>query len=145
MSFLKKSLLMASGLLSLALIIWEFFGNYRLCDLVAKDGHLGNCPFILSSAETFLLPFVSLFLFSLVTYFMREEVFRTWAWFALPWTALSMVLIYLTPEYSGGGGFGPQIVLGKGDTALAMMALFVVISIIVIVSARIVSARKARA
>ncbi len=80
------------------------------------------------------LPIFPLFFFSLVTYFMREEVFRLWVKFAIPGVLLSMLLVFLTPEGSA-GGFGPQIVFGKSDTALAASALFSLISIIIILIA----------
>ena len=65
---------------------------------------------------------------------MREDVFRIWVKFAIPGVLLSMFLMFITPEGSA-GGFGPQIVFGKSDTALATSALFVVISIIIVLIA----------
>jgi hypothetical protein len=63
---------------------------------------------------------------------MREEVFRAWARFAVPAVLISVVLAYLTPT-STGSGFGPQISIGKGDTAFLMSVLFIFISIIIII------------
>jgi hypothetical protein len=92
--------------------------------------------------DLMLFPFVPLFFFSLITYFMRDEVFKLWVKFALPATATSMLLIFLTKD-STPGGFGPQIAFGKGDVALATTALFVLISIGIIVFALIKNRRTA--
>ncbi|MEY4747273.1 MAG: hypothetical protein RLZZ416_322 [Candidatus Parcubacteria bacterium] len=128
----KKSVLITSAMVSAAFIVWDYMGNYRLCDYLAKDGHMGSCPFLLSSTELILIPFFPFFFFSLITYFMREDVFRAWVRFAIPAVIVSMILILLTPD-SPAGGFGPQIALGKSDTALVASVLFSLISLILIV------------
>lgn len=85
-----------------------------------------------SAIAPYTLIFLPLFLFSLITYKMRDEVSRAWMYFAVVWVPLSIIAAAVTPD-SPGGGFGPQISIGKGDTAIVMSLLFVVISLIVIV------------
>lgn len=80
----------------------------------------------------YLTIFLPLFFFSLVTYWMREGVYQSWFRFARWWIPLSMLLILIMPSDTGGGGFGPQLSLGKGDVALATSFLFALISVTLI-------------
>lgn len=77
----------------------------------------------------FLFPFV--FFFSLITYKMREEVFRAWFNFTKWWVPISIFLILITPG-SSGGGFGIPSVFDKGFLAFILSALFFIISLVII-------------
>lgn len=76
-----------------------------------------------------LLIFIPLFLFSLITYKMRDEVYRTWLRFAYVWIPLSMGLIFLAPEYSTDWMYPVE----KGSVAFLTSLLFVIISLILII------------
>ncbi|MDE1919792.1 MAG: hypothetical protein KGH56_03855, partial [Patescibacteria group bacterium] len=54
--------------------------------------------------DLFLASFVFLLvcLFSLITYFLPEAVFRAWARFTTWWIPLQILAVVLTPESSGG-------------------------------------------
>lgn len=123
---------MLSAVLSILIIVWDFVGNYTICDTVMTNGAETYCPEILTAAGLTVVPILPLFLFSLITYFMREEVFKLWVKVAIPLALVSMMLIYLTPEQYA-GGFGTQLSVGKGDTALASTVVLVVVSVVVIV------------
>ena len=125
----KIILLAVSGIISVLLLVLNHVGTENLC--VWSGGDTACISKWFDIIITFI-PILPLFLFSLITFFMREHVFRNWARFALPGVALSMLLTFLTPEPET-GGFGPQIVLGKSDTALVTSALFVLISVGIIV------------
>lgn len=90
-----------------------------------------NCARFTDSMAEIMIPIIPFFLFSLTTYFLRDEVFKLWIKFAIPGVLVSMLLIFITPE-STGGGFGPQIAIGKGDTALVTSVFFIIISIFII-------------
>lgn len=79
-----------------------------------------------------LIPFLPIFLFSLVTYKMREEVFRAWFNFTKWWVPISIFLILITPD-SSGGSFGIPNVFDKGFLAFILAALFFIISLVIIV------------
>jgi hypothetical protein len=81
--------------------------------------------------EVIILFSMPLFLFSLITYFLREEVFRAWLHFAYGWIPLSIVLILLASG-SSGGGFGIPNVLDQEFVAIILAALFAIISLAVI-------------
>ncbi|OGG78281.1 hypothetical protein A3A36_02940 [Candidatus Kaiserbacteria bacterium RIFCSPLOWO2_01_FULL_52_12b] len=75
------------------------------------------------------LPVIPLFLFSLVTYRMRDEVYRTWSRFAYVWIPLSMVLILLSPEY----GSDWMYPIEKSTVAFVSLIIFTFASLSIIV------------
>ena len=74
-------------------------------------------------------PFLPLFLFSLITYKMREEVFLAWWNFARWWVPVIIVVTFLLNNTKGsGGGY-----LGLGQD-FVMAILGILYSILVIFS-----------
>ena len=71
-----------------------------------------------------------LFILSLITYWMREEVYRAWFKFARWWIPLSMVLILISPEYSHDWMYRIE----KGTVAFATSLIFVIVSLIIIIT-----------
>ena len=124
----KMFVLCISGAVGLLLLVWNWIGNYTLCDYFWTGSSAGECPHIFAANGVALFPFFPLLLFSLITYFMRESVSRPWVRFAVPATLLSVLAIFLMHD-SSGGGFGPQLSFGKGDVAFICGALFILISI----------------
>ncbi|MEK7068888.1 MAG: hypothetical protein AAB947_00735 [Patescibacteria group bacterium] len=86
----------------------------------------------------FLFP--PLFLFSLITYKMREKVFRAWLHFAYWWVPLSIVLTFLS---RGGGGFGMPNVFDQEFVAFVFSALFFIVSLLIIAWKYIATRRSA--
>jgi hypothetical protein len=76
-----------------------------------------------------LFPFISIFLLSLVTYKMRDEIFAAWISFAVCWIPLSMLAILLTPADDGGSFSIPL----KGPLALFCAVALLVISLVIII------------
>jgi hypothetical protein len=77
-----------------------------------------------------LLPFIPVLILSLLTYKMRDEVFRTWLHFAYWWIPLSIILTLITPN--GSGGWGIPNLISPEIVALTFSALFTIISLILI-------------
>ena len=125
----KKLGLILSGGASIVLLLWDLIGNYQLCDAISSSGSAGKCPATLSSVETILLPVIPLFLVYIVVAFARIEVYESWFRFARWWIPLSMILIFISPEYPQ-GIYDP---VQKGSVALVMSALFALISIAIII------------
>lgn len=69
------------------------------------------------------------FLFSLITYFLSESVFRAWVNFAKWWVPLQILLVALTPETSGGYFV---VILDKQFAAIILSGLFAVISLLTV-------------
>lgn len=126
----KKNILIGSGSGVVILLLWNYIGNYHICDFVTQNGSAGDCPLLLTSMGINFLPIFPLFLFSLIAYFMREEIFRAWVRFATWWIPISMFCILITPTDYGGAGIGMS--LGKPDVALVTSFFFVLISLILI-------------
>jgi succinate dehydrogenase/fumarate reductase cytochrome b subunit len=98
----KKQVFVTSGIMMVVLVIWEYVGNVRWCtwgEVLYRD-----CLHSLSGVEVVLIPILPLLLLSLITYKMREEVFRAWWNFArwmLPVIMIATLLINLMPSNRG--------------------------------------------
>ncbi len=115
------------------LILWSLnlsFAQGAPC----HANYTGWCESISSIIDfcgPFLVVFIGLFIFSLITYFLPDRVFRLWSRFALVWIPLSMIAIAVSPEY--GGGWSGLYPVEKGTVAFAMSAVFVAVSALIVV------------
>ncbi len=125
----KRTVLIFSVVVSGFLLVWNVMGNYAICNFLVTDGALTNCPFILTKVGINFFPIIPLFLFSLITYKMRDEIYRAWLRFAYVWIPLSMVAILLAPEYSGDWMY-PVV---KGTVAFFSSVLFALVSLGIII------------
>jgi small-conductance mechanosensitive channel len=98
----KKNVFAASGITAGALVIWDYVGNVSWCTwggVLHRD-----CLHFFSGVEVVLIPILPLFLFSLLTYRMHDEVFRAWWNFArwiVPIIALATLLANMMPSNRG--------------------------------------------
>lgn len=120
----KKTLLTSSGIVTAVLVVLNWIGTFKLCG----GQEYGQCMDFSYSLIIGFFPVIPLFLLSLITYKMSEEVYRAWLRFANVWIPLSIVLIFLAPEYSGDWMF-PVV---KGTVAFFSSLLFVLISLLII-------------
>ena len=111
----------------MVLIILDRIGTYTLCAWAGQQDT--GCIDVLSNTMVNFFPVISFFLFSLITYKMRNEVYSAWLRFSYVWIPLSMTAIFLAPEYSG----DLMYPIEKGSVALITSLLFVVISFLIIV------------
>lgn len=81
MNMSKKIILIGSGVLAVGSMIVDF-GFYK------------NFPDIFSYA----MLFVPIFIFSIITYFLNEQIFLAWRKFTLWWFLISFVLILIVPS-----------------------------------------------
>ena len=79
---------------------------------------------------------VPFFLFSLITYKLRDEVFESWIKFAKWWVLVTLLLVLITPSQDQS-----IIPLDKEMISLFSTAIFTLISIVVVL-ARTMSLRK---
>lgn len=70
---------------------------------------------------------IPLFLLSILTFFLREEVFKAWSRFALAWVPLTMVLAALSPEYNQS-----LLPFEKETVSFLFSLLFVIVSLLII-------------
>ena len=129
MSRFKKFLFWCSWVFGILLIIFLtnparmenlLCGGNEFCGLVVRN---------IFFAFLFLSP---LFIFSIITYFLRDEVFRTWFLFAFIWSSASLIVNYMTPDLCGYPGYMFTSCL-KPFVMLALGFLFFIISLIVVI------------
>ena len=121
----KKSILTLSFICLLVFIVSMF---------ISLNGYCTEYRYLCSRAHddtlaTYFFPFLPLFLLSLTTYKMRDEVFHTWLKFAYVWVPITILLVLISPEY--GNNFFPIV---KGSISFFMSCLFLLISLIIIIS-----------
>lgn len=121
----KNIVFVVSFIISAVLFLLNYFGTYKIC-----NSQLECTQSLADYMRVFsiILPF---FLFSLITYKMREEVFRSWFRFARVYIPASMLLILLAPSYSSNWMFPYD----KGRAAFLFSSLFIIISTVKIVLA----------
>ncbi len=81
------------------------------------------------NSDTFLLIFLTipLFILSLITYKMHDEVFRAWWRFARWWVPVIMIVTFLLENAGGGGGWG----MNGGAFDAFFIGIFYVIFIVI--------------
>lgn len=124
----KKKIALISFLGVILFSIFVFSREVGICPSYSYSG----CAYLLDALALIVFPAIPLFLFSLITYFMREEVFQAWWRFARIATLVSMLLILIAPSYSHDWMFPIE----KGNVAFFTALVFVLVSIIVIIRTR---------
>ncbi len=81
--------------------------------------------------EIIILLTIPTFLLSLITYWMHEKVFRAWLRFAYWWIPLTIVLVLMTHDSSG--GFGISDIVTREAVSMIFSALFLLISLVLII------------
>lgn len=122
----KKNVLIVSAIyviFSIAIFLTGEFCNKTWCR-VHDDDPLGLFFF-------FFLPLLPIFLLSLITYKMRDEVFRAWWRFARWWASVIVAVTLLLERAGGGGGIG---IGGAVSTAFDILVLGVLYTVLVVVS-----------
>lgn len=126
---IKNNILLGSVLSSIILLAIFIISRAQSCysNEFCTNLYINFHPFVLVDF-LFIAPAV-LFL-SLVTYFLRGEIFWSWISFAKWWVPLTIVLTILTPETTG-SAFVPFF--ARSEVAIGMSALFLVISLVIII------------
>jgi len=117
----KKKLFFTSFVFTLILVLIGIFGTYSVC--VNKI----TCVNILHHLFIYGLFFLPLFFLSLITYKMRDSVYQAWFRFVRWWIPLSILPVLISPSYGHG-----LIPVDKGRVSLALSALFLLISLVII-------------
>jgi len=85
--------------------------------------------FLITALLFFTFPIA--FVFSFITYKMRDEIFRTWIRFSYWWIPMSVLFTVLMLPARSGGSFGVPS-FGVGGIAMFFAVLYVIISTILI-------------
>ena len=103
-SKIKSFLLLISGIISVTLVSWIYLiPVYKLCTWGGQD-HYG-CFDLSKLAVLFFIPLaLVIFLLSLITYRMKEEVFQSWlkvAYWMVPLIILATIFVQFLPKEHG--------------------------------------------
>jgi len=129
----KKFVFWISGIIVAILLLSNWIGTYNLCGKYS----IGECPLILYSIIIEFIIFFPIFLFSLITYKMRNEIFHAWTKFTYVWLPLTLILVFIAPEYQN--SWLP--IYEKSFVSFVMSSVYVLISVILII-ARYISLKK---
>ena len=116
-------------LVSTVLVLIHFITKYRL-KLGLCDSYLSECNQYGYQLFIYTFIFIFMFLLSLITFFLKEKVARSWRFFSIWAVFLSLVLITFLPTYTHGLDFVP---LTKGTGILMLSTLYAFISLILII------------
>lgn len=128
----KKVLTVISLIGSLSFITFLFAKELGLCVLINS-----SCTETFDQIAENVFVFIPLLIFSLITYKMREEVYQAWFRFVRWWIPISIILIFISPEYSHDWLYPIE----KGSVAFLTSAIFGIVSLIII-SAKYISLRR---
>ncbi len=120
---------------SIAVLVFVFVMNnpimFGFCQNMSVTSYGEYCydpavsvPEIVSLLGIFLGAF--LFILSLITYRMRDEVFRAWWGFARWWVPVIIAVTLFLQNAGGGGGWG----LGSGGFDILILSIFYAIFVI---------------
>lgn len=123
---LKRSLLVISGVIMSIFFIFTYFGLDTICPYLGKKCFGLSYNFLMN-----FYWFVPIFLFSLITYFMRKETFYSWFKFTCFWVAFSMFLIMVSSDYDGESYVG---ISSKGLAIIFTHYFYFLISLAIIIT-----------
>lgn len=118
----KKNILMVGFGGSLSFLVCIFSTNLGLC-----DQYNGSCVRMLDSASEAFQIFIIVFLFSLVTYKLHNEIFESWVKFAKWWVLGTLILVLIAPAHD------PSLLpITKEIVSLFSTGAFTIISLILV-------------
>lgn len=114
----------------ISLVLIFFRGTlYRYC---IEEGHCWRFWNMFDGLDELLVPFILIFLLSLLTYKMPDEIFRAWWNFARWWVPVIIVVTLLLNNMSGtGGGY---IGMGQNFINFIIGSLYAILIIVPLVN-----------
>jgi hypothetical protein len=123
----RKIVLAGSLILSVVALVAGFNYQLKLC----SDIYSGCIEDLLVIGSR-LFVFVPIFIFSLITYFMRKEVYKIWLIWSVIWGAGFSYLVYLAGDSRGSGaGMSGGY---EGLVIVILLGLYPIVSIILILT-----------
>ena len=136
---MKKNVLIVLELLGLVLSFALRNLPVSLCaqsyEFGGEIGCFDKLPIALSDSLLVFAPMM--FLFSLITYKMRDEIYRAWLHFSYVWIPLSVMLILISSDRSG-----HLFVSAQEFVSMLLFGLYAIISLIIIVWKHFVTRHK---
>ena len=123
---MKKKALPGTALVGIILlVIFIYSRQLGICQSFSYS----DCANFFDDFALVLFPAFPLFIFSLITYKMHDEVWQSWWKFSRIWIPLSMFAILISPSTGNW-----MIPIEKGSVALVSICVFIIISIVLIAS-----------
>jgi hypothetical protein len=123
-----------SGAVSIGVLLANWIGTYRLCGAA----QYGDCMDTASNIIITFVPFLPVLLIALVAMGVSNEIFGKWIRFLIWWIPVSMLLIFISPEYS----HDLMLPIEKGTVAVSMSVLFTLVSIVIFLMGYFKTAKK---
>lgn len=92
-----------------------------------------TCSWKIGGYGAVLIIFIPIFVFSLVTFFMKREVHKAWAIFSGAWAVITILAMHFLVLGGSGGGIGVYADPTPGIVAIGLFGLYPIISICIIV------------
>ncbi len=129
---MTKKILLFTMLIGTILLLPFFYRpfNYWLYDFCFPTGRCLNFLVNIDFIGHFFLLAPPLFLLSLITYKMRDEVFRAWWNFARWWVPVIILVTYLQSTQAGGGGLGIGGAISSGFDILILGFFYAILVIV---------------
>ena len=127
----KKLAFLISGMGVLLFLMFGFIADNEYC---------GGFDQLCTSIGLILMIFIPTLVFSIVTYFIKDQVFYIWRNFSFFWIPITLVLIFLTPETTGNMLFD----MDKQFVAMVLSGLYIIISLFLIIIMSIVTHLKSK-
>ncbi len=118
--FTKKNLILIGFIASVLFFISYFIHSSDFCYWKA------NCSLMSEILSLYLLPFLSVFTFSLITYWLKDSIFISWRNFSVCAVFISLIIISFLPTDTHGLDFIP---ITKGTTIFFLTILYSFISL----------------
>ena len=114
---------------SLAVVVlWIVTDQLHLIRLCGEVSHTfcREVSYNIMIASIIILP---VFIFSIITYFLREEVFRIWARFTVWWVPLSFVIVLFASSRQSANivGLSDQAIFGFLSWGLYVLVSFIIV------------------
>ena len=126
--FLKKVVFFTLLLVSAGLLVVNYVGTASLCGGIIHRACVSNLYGLFSAI---LIVFPAL-VFSVITYFLSQNIFQTWFKFSVVWIPLSVVVALVASDVPGMWAPSDQAVID-----LLSPIFYTLISIIIIISGAI--------
>ena len=100
---------------------------YKYC---FSEGHCWRFWEIFNSVEPYFFILIPILLFSTITYFIKEDVFKAWLKFTYYYIPIYVLVILLLSD-NRGGGFGP--IFDSEFFAASLSGFYIIISLILVI------------
>lgn len=122
--FTKKKIIIFSFFVTVTFFLFYYLNTVSSCR------HEKYCSSITEYVVIYLLPFISVFIISLIVFRLQEPVFSSWKNFSMWVIPFVIVIITIFPTRTHGLDFFPII---KGTVSVVLSIIYLAISVILII------------